>query len=298
MLIKGRNMQLSYKKRRALFGMAYVAPSFILLLVFGIIPIFMSLYFSFTKYNVIKPAEWIGFENYARMFTDSYIGASIKNTIVYTFLTVPFQTAISLILAALIADKFRNRFGSIVKGALFIPVLASSILIGSIWSFLLAPTGLINNVLKSLGSQPVNWLGNKHLALVCVSFVAVWKNVGYFLVIFYAGIMDIPDTLYEAAKIDGANKAQSFFYITIPALRPITYLVVTLGTIWSFQVFDLVYTMTGGGPGLSTQTLVLTIYSVGFKSYEMGYASAISILLLGLVLLISFVQRKFMVEEN
>lgn len=278
--------------------MAYVAPSFILLLVFGIIPIFMSLYFSFTKYNVIKPAEWIGFENYARMFTDSYIGASIKNTIIYTFLTVPFQTAISLILAALIADRFRNRFGSIVKGALFIPVLASSILIGSIWAFLLAPTGLINNVLKSFGSQPVNWLGNKHLALVCVSFVAVWKNVGYFLVIFYAGIMDIPDTLYEAAKIDGANKAQSFFYITIPALRPITYLVVTLGTIWSFQVFDLVYTMTGGGPGLSTQTLVLTIYSVGFKSYEMGYASAISILLLGLVLLISFVQRKFMVEEN
>lgn len=290
-------MQLTYKKRRAIFGMAYVAPSFILLLVFGIIPIFMSLYFSFTKYNVIRPAEWIGLDNYIRMFSDSYIGASIKNTIIYTFLTVPIQTIVSLVLAALIADKFRNKFGSLIKGALFVPVLASSILIGSIWAFLLEPSGLINNVLQVFGIKSVNWLGDKHLALVCVCFVAIWKNVGYFLVIFYAGIMDIPDTLYEAAEIDGANKAQSFFYITVPYLRPVLYLVVTLGTIWSFQVFDLVYTMTGGGPGLSTQTLVLTIYSAGFKGYEMGYASAISMLLLALVLLISFVQRKVMVED-
>jgi multiple sugar transport system permease protein len=119
----------------------------------------------------------------------------------------------------------------------------------------------------------------------------VWKNVGYFLVIFYAAIMEVPRSLYEAAEVDGASRSQQFFYITLPGLSSVTYLVVTLGTIWSFQIFDMVYTMTGGGPGLSTVTLVLTIYNTAFREYSMGYASSIALLLFVFVILISYLQR-------
>jgi multiple sugar transport system permease protein len=140
----------------------------------------------------------------------------------------------------------------------------------------------------------VNWLGGSFSALVSVAITSIWKNLGYFLVIYYAGIMDIPVSLYEAARVDGAGGIQRFFYITLPSLRHITYLIVTLGTIWSFQVFDLVYTMTGGGPGMATVTLVLTTYRVAFKEYNMGYASMIALLLLFLILIISTLQKRFM----
>ena len=122
--------------------------------------------------------------------------------------------------------------------------------------------------------------------------------MGYFLVIFYAGMMDIPTSLYEAARVDGAGNMRQFFSITLPMLKPITYLVVTLGTIWSFQVFDLVYTLTGGGPGRATTTLVLTIYNSAFKNYQMGYASAVSMLLLAVVLVISFLQKVVFSEKD
>ena len=123
---------------------------------------------------------------------------------------------------------------------------------------------------------------------------AIWKNIGYFLVIFYAGILNIPGSLYEAAEVDGASRWQQFCHITIPGLSSVTYMVITLGTIWSFQVFDIVYTMTGGGPGMSTVTLVLTIYTAAFKEYNMGYASAIALLLFLIVLFVQFLQKKIM----
>jgi len=156
---------------------------------------------------------------------------------------------------------------------------------------LLTPRGPVNTMLGLLGLDTVNWLGGKISSLLSVSMVSVWKNIGYFLVIFYAGIMDIPASHYEAAKVDGATGLQQFFYITLPSLSSVTYLVVTLGTIWSFQVFDIVYTMTGGGPGLSTVTLVLTIYNAAFKEYNMGYASAVALLMFLFVIIIQALQK-------
>jgi multiple sugar transport system permease protein len=275
-------------------GFLFVLPSLILILLFSVIPIFMNLGFSFTKYNVMQQPEWIGFANYLRLAKDSYIVASLKNTLVFSLITVPLQTIISLVFAALIAEMFRNKFGAFVKSSLFIPVIASGILVGALWFTLLSPRGIVNYIITLLGGSSVNWLGSKMTSMLSVCIVSIWKNIGYFLVIYYAGIMDVPRSLHEAAKVDGASPFQRFIKITLPGLSGITYLVVTLGTIWSFQVFDLVYTMTGGGPGTSTVTLVLTTYNAAFKEYSMGYASAVAMLLFVFVLIVSGLQKKFL----
>ena len=262
-------------------GLLYILPSFILILLFSIIPLFMTLYFSFTKYNVINAPEWIGFKNYTALFQDSFFKASVKNTIVYTLLVVPLQTLFSLLLADIIAKQFRNRFGTFIRMVLFIPVISSMILVGMVWKFLLSTdNGIVNMILTFLRLPRINWLGTQNTAMISICMTSIWKNVGYFLVISY-----------ESAKVDGASRWQEFFYITLPSIKPITYLVVTLGTIWSFQVFDLVYSMTGGGPGRSTLTLVLIIYQYAFKQYKMGYACAVSFVLFLLVLLVSAMQK-------
>lgn len=282
------------RRKESAQGLLYVAPSLVLILTFSVIPILMSLYFSFTDYNVLQAPEWVGLKNYLRMLKDPYVRASLKNTFFFTVITVPIQTILSLVLAALIAELFHNRFGNFVKSSLFVPVIASAILVGTLWFTLLSPRGVMNIILNFFHIPPVNWLGSKTVSMISICMVSIWKNVGYFLVIYFAGIMDIPRSLYEAAEVDGATPIQRFLHITLPGLSNVTYLVVTLGTIWSFQVFDLVYTMTGGGPGTSTVTLVLTIYNAAFKERSMGYASAIAMLMFVFVMLISGVQKLFL----
>lgn len=286
------------RKNKNIRGFFYILPSFFLILIFSIIPILMNIYFSFTKYNVIQTPEWIGLANYARLLKDHYVIDSLRNTLVYTVVTVPLQTAGALVLAAVIAGFFKNKFGNFVKGSLFVPTIASGILIGTLWFLFLAPRGVINEILNLVHLPSVTWLGGKYSSMLSVCIVSVWKNAGYFLVIYYAGIMDIPKDLYDAAKVDGAGGIQCFFRITLPGLKNITYLVLTLGIIWSFQVFDLVYIMTGGGPGTSTITLVMTIYNAAFKEYNMGYASAVALLLFGFVLSLNLLQKRFFKEEE
>lgn len=274
-------------------GYLFILPSFILILIFSIIPIFMTFYLSFTEYNVIQSPVFIGLRNYMQMIKDPFVSASLINTIIYTAIVVPVQTILAMIIAATIADMFRNSLGDFFKGSLFVPVLSSGILVGTIWSTIYATDGgLINNILGLINIPKVNWLGQTSTALLCICIVSIWKNVGYFMVIYYAGIMSIPKSLYEAAEVDGASKTERFIYITLPSLSPVTYLIVTLGVIWSFQVFDIVYVMTGGGPGMSTNTLVLTIYNSGFKNYNMGYASAIAFLLFFIVIIVTLLQKK------
>ena len=283
---------MKIRSKETTHAMLFILPSLILILTFSVLPLLMDVYFSFTKYNIIQKPEWVGLNNFSRMFKDQYVWAALKNTTLFTLFTVPVQTFISLIFAAWTAAHFQTRFGRMVKSALFIPVIASAVLVGTLWSLLLTPRGPMNTFLGFFGIEAINWLGGKTSSLLSVSMVSIWKNIGYFLVIFYAGIMDIPISHYEAAKVDGATGWQQFFYITLPSLSSVTYLVITLGTIWSFQVFDIVYTMTGGGPGLSTVTLVLTIYNAAFKEYNMGYASAVALLMFLFVILIQTVQKQ------
>ncbi len=287
---KKNHLQIKLKENS---GFLYFLPSLILIIIFAIVPLIMTLYFSFTKYNVLEAPKFVGFVNYMDMLKDPFLKPAIRNTIIYTIITVPIQTLISLLCANVFAMRFNNRFGKILKSIFFVPVISSMILVGIIWRFILSTNdGILNLILEFLGLNTMNWLGDYNLALISVSMVAVWKNIGYFLVIYYAGFMDIPKSLFESANIDGANMWQKFRYISLPYLKPITYLVVTLGTIWSFQVFDLVYAMTGGGPGTATITMVLSIYEAGFKHYRLGYASAISSFLFIIILIISVLQKK------
>lgn len=290
---------MSKRTKEVVVAGIYIFPSLICICFFSLIPIIMSGYFSFTDYNIINSPTWAGLKNYVRIMKDPYIITSLINTMVYTFFTVPFQTIIALIFAAIISDKLRNRYGMFLRSTMFIPVIASAVSAGTVWRLILATDGGILNTILSFFSIPsINWLGSKSTALLSVGIVAIWKNIGYFLVIYYAGIMGISKELYEAAEVDGATKTQQFFHITLPILKPITYFVVTLGIIWSFQVFDIVYVMTGGGPGRATQTLVMTIYNAAFQDYKMGYASSIAMLMLVCILIINFIQQQFFKEKG
>jgi multiple sugar transport system permease protein len=290
-MVFGGNMLKKHKEW--ISAAVYIFPSFFLLVVFSILPIGMDIYYSFTKYNVIKAPQWTGLDNYRFMFKDIYFIASLKNTIVYTLITVPLTSLLSLLLAAILAELFRSQFGGFIKGALFVPVIASSIMVGTLWTVFLSSRGPVNSILRIFNIPAVQWLGTTETALPAVAVVSIWKNVGYYLVICYAGIMDIPRSLYEAAKVDGANAVQRFFNITLPSMSTVVYLIVTLGIIWSFQVYDLTYIMTGGGPGYATQTLVMTIYNAAFKEDKMGYATAVALVLLIIVLAVTIIQKQF-----
>lgn len=282
------------KKRETIYGLLYIAPSLLLITIFSLVPIIMNIYFSMTNYNVLNVPSWIGIENFKKLLQDPFIHASLKNTLLFTIITVPVQTFLSLLLASTLAEKFRNHYGSFARGTIFIPVIASAVLTGMLWTVLLNTRGPVNSILTLAGIEPINWLGGRFSALASICIASVWKNVGYFMVIYYAGILDIPRNYYEAAEVDGANAVQRFFCITLPGLVNVTFLVVIMGTIWSFQVFDIVYTMTNGGPGTSTTTLVLTVYKAAFKEHRMGYASAVSLVLFIIVLLISLLQKRIL----
>ncbi|MBQ8086813.1 MAG: sugar ABC transporter permease [Clostridia bacterium] len=289
---------MSAKQKNNLWGWLFVLPSFAVLLVFIAFPIVRSFYLSLTDYNVLKPPSFVGFKNYVSAFKDPFVQASFRNTFQYVLTTVPIQTILSMIVAAIIAMRFQNRYGRFVKGCMFIPVISSSVLVGTLFTLLFDSTkGVVNSAISLVGIAPVNWLGQKSTALLTVCIATIWKNVGYFLVIFYAGIMDIPMSYYEAAEVDGASKLQQFFSITLPCLKPITYLVVTLGIIWSFQAFDMVYAMTQGGPGKSTYTMVYTIYNAAFREYRMGYACTVALVLFVFILVVNNIQKLFLGRE-
>jgi len=290
---------MKQKRLEATQGYIYILPSLILILSFSIIHIFMSGFFSFTEYNVMNPPKMVGLANYENVFQDEYVRAALLNTLKYVLITVPIQTGLSLVFAAFLAMKMQNKSGEFLRSVMFIPVIASAVTSGTIWRTILGTDGgILNNIIGIFGIDPVNWLGDSKTSLISICIVAIWKNVGYFLVIFYAGIMDIPKSLYEAARVDGANTYQQFFKITLPMLKPITSLVVTLGIIWSFQVFDLSYQMTGGGPGYSSVTIVMAIYNAAFKQYKMGYACAMAMLLLVIVLIINAVKQRVFGEKE
>ena len=266
----------------------------LILIAFCIVPIIMTLYYSFTNYNLAQSPEWINFDNYQKVFTNSQLRRAVRNTIIYVIITVPLQTAIAMMVANFLAEYLNNRYGRFLRSVMFIPMLASYVAAATVWKVVLAARGgLLNEFLGIFGIAPINWLGEPNLALVCVSLVAVWKSVGYFTIIFYAGIMNISVDVREAALVDGATPRQRFWKITFPQLKPITYLNVTLGIIWSFQAFDVVYKLTGGGPFNGTTTIAYIIYTYAFQDFRIGYASAVAILLLIVILIVHLIQQRF-----
>ncbi|MDY3816216.1 MAG: sugar ABC transporter permease [Candidatus Limiplasma sp.] len=290
---------LKRQRRQALIGAAYIAPSFILMTIFNVIPIFVSLYLSFCKYNMVGSPVWIGLENFRKLASNKALGDALINTVNYVLMTVPVQTVLALLIAAFIAERLKNRYGSFLRSVIFIPVIVSLIASATVWSIMYNTNGgLLNQLLGLFGLPAVNFLGSKQTALASVAAVAVWKNTGYYMVIYYAGIMNVSPEIREAAVVDGAKAPQRFWYITLPMLKPITYMIVTLGIIGSFQVFDLVFKMTGGGPGRSTYTVAYMIYTYAFQDKRIGYACALAVGLLVVILVIHLLQTLLFKEKD
>ncbi|GAB77970.1 carbohydrate ABC transporter membrane protein 1, CUT1 family [Austwickia chelonae] len=281
-------------RQRRWTGLWYVAPSLIVITVVAIAPMVMSAGLSFSDYSGFDSPRFTGAANYEKLLDDPHFSAALVNTAIFTLIAVPLQTVIPMGIAALLVDTRWLLLNRMVRSVLFVPVVASLVLVGTVWQYMLAPgSGFFNTVLRRLGLASINFLGDPNTALFCVALVSVWKNLGYFLVIFYAGILDIPRELYEAAQVDGAGGWRQFLHITVPGLRPVVFLVTVLSTIWSFQVFDLVYAMTGGGPGGATSTIVMAVYESAYKSFDMGYASAMAMVLLMIIAAASAAQHLF-----
>lgn len=206
----------------------------------------------------------------------------VVNTVLFSVIYVIGVMVIGLFLALMVNQKLPGT--NFFRAAYYLPVITSAIAIGIIWSWILSPqVGILNILVKSVGLKPPNWLGDTHWALLTVSVIQVWKMAGYYMVLFLAGLQSIPDSVKEAAVVDGANSLQLFFHVTLPMLSPTTFFVLTVAMIDSFKNFELIYTMTRGGPQSSTTTLVYDVYVYGFVHYRMGYASAVAYVLMVLV---------------
>lgn len=287
----GKGKKTKRTKRQAFYGMLYILPAFVVIMTFCVITIFMTMYYSLTDFNMYSPPEFVGIKNYLTVFQNKTFYAALTNTVKYVAVTVPVQVVLALGIAAFLAEKLRNSYGGFLRSAMFIPQIVSAIAASAVWKLIFRTDGILNSILAVFGSEGMNWLGDKQLAFLCVAVVSIWKSAGYFLVIYYAGIMGVSSELHEAAIVDGASAMKRFWYITIPSVKPITYMVITLSVIWSFQTFDVVYQMTGGGPGTSTITLAYMIYQFAFANYKLGFASALAVILLLFVLLIHLIDQ-------
>lgn len=267
------------KKEEYLIGYTFLLPDFIGLVVFWIIPIFYSVYLSFFKYRLIGHNIFIGLQNYVNLFKDRLWWKSLALTGIYSLTFVPLVIVLSLFLALLVTKEFK--FKNIFRTIYFLPYAVSMIAAGLAWSYVFDyKRGIINYLLNIIGQAPIDWLGSSILAFCSVTVVSIWKYMGFCMVIFIAGLEEIPTQYYEAASLDGAGSWQKFKYITIPLLKPVIFLISVLAFIRSFNVFDLIYVMTKGGPNFGTYMSTYHIYRKGFIDLQFGYASALTVVLL------------------
>lgn len=277
--------------KQNLIGWCFILPSLAAFVLFMFLPILLGFWYSLTDYTGLsKHFTYIGIDNYVRMFGDRYFRVSIKNNGIYAIWYSAGTMLISLFLASLLNRKMR--FRKFFRIAFFLPYISSMVSVAVIWKMVFNPQGgPLNSLLSQIGIVNLpQWLASTTWALYAVIIVSVWKSCGYYMMIFLAGLQNVPDSLYEAAALDGAGKLQSYFRITLPLISPTIFLNMVLVTISSFQVFDLISVMTDGGPGMSTNVLAYRIYYEGFKQMHMGYASAIAYFLFAIILVITLFQ--------
>lgn len=276
----------------------YITPIALILVVFVIGSVIISIVLGFTKYNIMGEPIFRGVENYTKLMTDTKFMKALKNTLKLMVMIVPFQTLLSIVTATFLVAN-RNRFlGKLANCMIFIPVLCSNAVVGVVWRELLnGKLPLIEKFFGLFGIQPSMLLGDAKTALTVVAMVAVWKTLGYYVVIYSSGLLGISETFYEAAKVDGAGKVKSFFMITLPMLKPTIILGIFLSITSSLQCFDLIFTLTGGGPNNASTTLVVYAYSKCFSSGAAGYAMAISNVLFVVILVVALLQQRMMRRE-
>ena len=295
-----RGKQLSnelYKLQRKVAPYGFILPGTAFYLMVTIMPMFMGLWMSLHRWNILRTRQtFIGLANYATVLTNPVFWQALKNTLIYTVGVVPVQIGLALIVALLLNAEIRGR--TIFRLLYYLPVVTPLSIAAVIWQWIYHPQmGLLNAALSTFGVAPRNWLGDPQIAMLSVIIVAIWAGLGYKMVIFLAALQGIPESYYEAAMIDGANRLDLFRHITLPLLRPTMLYVFITSLIGSFQVFGLVNVLTGGGPLDATNVLVMHIYRRAFSDYQFGEASAMSFVLFAIILLFTLVQWKVMGRE-
>ncbi|GIJ76740.1 multiple sugar transport system permease protein/alpha-1,4-digalacturonate transport system permease protein [Micromonospora phaseoli] len=265
--------------RNTVAGWSFILPNFVGFALLTLVPVVALFYLAFTNWNVFGAAEWTGSANFRRMWGDASFWTALRNTFYYTVFHIPLTMAAALGLALLLNRKLRGV--GFFRTAAFFPYITSIVAIAVVWNQLFSPEyGPVNAFLRAVGvDNPPGWTTSADWSMPAVIIVGTWREMGYYMLLFLAGLQTIPAQLYEAAKIDGATSWQRFRHVTIPGLRHTTFFVVVMLTIGSFKVFDLILVMTEGGPGQSTLVLSQYIYQKGFVENQFGYASAVSIVL-------------------
>lgn len=279
-----------FKARNIALGYGFLLPNIIGFIIFTFIPIIASFILSFTSWDGFGKIEFIGMKNFVALFSDSIFKTSMFNTLIFTIVSVPLTLVLALGVAMLLNNGIKGI--KIVRAAFFLPYVTAALAVAVVWQLLYHPTlGPINQFLMSIGiDNPPKWLSSTKTAMISVIIMYIWKMVGYYMIIFLAGLQGVPKQLYEAAQIDGANKVESFFHVTIPMLSPIIFFTSIIALINSFKVFTEIYALTGGGPGNATNVLVYNIYAEAFKKYNLGYASAQSYVLCLIIIIITLIQ--------
>jgi len=276
--------------RNTLTGWSFIAPNFIGFAVLTLIPVVTLFYYAFTDWNVFGGATFTGLDNFRRMIHDAAFWTSFWNTVYYAALHIPLTLVIALGLALLLNRKMRGV--AFFRTAAFFPYITSIVAIAVVWNTLFSPEfGPINQFLRLIGiDNPPGWTASATWSMPAVIIVGTWREVGYYMLLFLAGLQTIPRELYEAARMDGANAWHQFRNVTLPSLRPTTFFVTIILTIGSFKVFDLILVMTQGGPGTSTLVLSQFIYKKGFQENQFGYASAVALVLFAICIAVTIVQ--------
>lgn len=288
--MKTRRGFTRYDKSDTRAAWLMLAPFLIFFVLFVLYPIVVNIYYSFTNYD-LNSADWVGLKNYRRLWKDKAFIAALKNTSVFAFFGVIGLTILGFLTAAILNSKMRGL--RVIRMLMIFPYATSMTAVAMIWLMMLDPTtGLINKLLRLLGLTGVDWLFNTSTALPCLIIVHIWKNIGYCMLIYLSGMQSIPEDIYEAATVDGASDGQKMLHITIPLVRPVTFFVLINTMIESFKTFEEVKLMTGGDPLYSTTTIVHQIYQRGFTEFRMGYAAAMSVVLLAIMLAITLLNYR------
>lgn len=284
-------------KQHQLTPYLFLVPACIILGAFIFYPLLQAIWLSMTDYNIINEPTFVGAQNYKDLFADDLFWKTLFQTFLYLIIVVPTLVILPIFLAILVNQKIKGI--GFFRSAYYVPVVTSMVVVGITWKWVYADKGVLNYFLDSIGIHaPVHWLTSTSTSLFAVMVVTVWKGLGYYMVIYLAGLQSIPSDLYEAAEIDGANKWKQITNITIPMLMPSIIIVSIMSSISAMKVFEEIYVMTKGGPLNSSKTLVYYIYQEAFEKLNMGYASAAGVVLLFITLVLSILNLKFMSKKE
>ena len=278
------------RRRNTAIGWTFILPNFVGFALLTLIPVLVLFYMAFTNWDVFGSATWTGLANFKRLLHDATFATALRNTFYYAVFHIPLTIVVSLALALLLNQKLRGV--SFFRTAAFFPYITSIVAIAIVWNLLFSPKyGPINQVLHVLGvANPPGWTTSAQWSMPAVIIVGTWREMGYYMILFLAGLQTVPRELYEAARVDGANAWQRFRNVTMPCLRPTMFFVTVMLTIASFKILDLILVMTEGGPGTSTLVISQFIYQKGFQEFQFGYASAASVVLFLICIVITIIQ--------